>query len=126
METKVIIDTGTIFDFFVDGSYADRVEEILNGNNAVVTAITVFELFNGVTNKKHLEDRKKFVNLCDVYSLTSDIAFQASQIYTNLKKTGRTIQNEDILIAATAIFYNLPLLTINHKHFSIIKTLKLL
>jgi hypothetical protein len=33
-------------------SYADRVEEILNENNAVLTAITVFELFNGVTKQK--------------------------------------------------------------------------
>ena len=126
METKVILDTGVIFDFFVDGDYADNIEKLLKEKRAVLSAITLFELFNGVTNNKHIEDRKNFVSLCDVYSLTADIALQASNLYTSLKKSGKTIQNEDILIAATAIYYNLPILTDNQKHFSLVKNIKLI
>lgn len=125
METKVILDTGIIFDFFVDGDYADTLEKLLQENRAILSAITVFGLFNGVTNKKHIEDRKNFISLCDIYSLTSEISLLASSLYTDLKKSGKTIQNEDILIAATAIHYNLPILTDNEKHFSLIKGLKL-
>ena len=61
METKVILDTSVIFDFFIDGVYAEKVERLLEENLAILSSITVFEIFNGVTNKKHLEDRKKFV-----------------------------------------------------------------
>lgn len=110
----------------MDGSYAAKVEDILLARSGVLSAITVFELFNGVTNKKHIEDRKSFISLCDVYSMTVDIALKASSIYTEMKKSGKTIQNEDILIAATAIHYNLPIFTDNKKHFSLIKNLKLL
>lgn len=58
--------------------------------------------------KKHIEDRKKFISLCDMYSLTGEIYLQTSNIYTEMRKSEKTIQNEDILIAATAIHYNLP------------------
>lgn len=126
METKVVLDTGVIFDFFIDGIYADTIDKLLKANHAVISSITVFELFNGVTIKKHIQDRKSFVSLCDVYSLTSEIALQASNLYTHLRKAGKTFQNEDILIAATAMYYNLPILTDNQKHFSLIKNVKLL
>jgi predicted nucleic acid-binding protein len=90
LETKVVLDTSLIFDFFVNASYADPVEKLLRAKYAVVSAITVLELFNGVMIKKHLDDRKRLVNLCDVYSLTLEIAMEASHLYTNLKGSGKT------------------------------------
>ena len=60
-----------------------------------------------------------------MYALTSEIALKASNLYTSLRNNGKTIQNEYILIAETAIDYDLPILTKNQKHFSIIKNLKL-
>jgi tRNA(fMet)-specific endonuclease VapC len=47
------------------------------------------------------------------------------QIRGQLRQTGQLISDFDILIAATALHYDLTLLTHNTRHFSRIPTLKL-
>ena len=50
----------------------------------------------------------------------------AAIIYATLKANNQLIGAEDILIAATALTHNLPLATINVKHFSRIDNLRLI
>lgn len=45
-------------------------------------------------------------------------AERAAEIYVTLKRTNQLIGAEDILIAAIAVVNELPLLTLNTKHFS--------
>ncbi|MBI3958558.1 MAG: type II toxin-antitoxin system VapC family toxin [Chloroflexi bacterium] len=47
------------------------------------------------------------------------------EIYQRLKASNQLIPLPDIFIAATAITHNLPLLTLNQKHFARIIQLKL-
>jgi tRNA(fMet)-specific endonuclease VapC len=47
------------------------------------------------------------------------------EIYQSLKVSNQLIGLPDIFIAATAITHNLPLLTLNQKHFARISNLKL-
>jgi len=53
-----------------------------------------------------------------VLDLTRDIAWQAGQISRQLRvSSGQTVGDSDILIASTALYHGLPLVTGNRQHF---------
>ena len=56
---------------------------------------------------------------------TSAIARRAATLFTDLRSRGITIDNEDLLIGATALESDLPLLTCNATHFAHIPGLRL-
>ncbi len=117
MEDLIQLDDGVIFDFFTGGDTAHRTELILHEAKAVLSAITVFELFAGVRDEKHIQQRQEFVQLCEIIDLNTGIMRKAAELYTGLKQSGRLIPNEDIFIAACGIYNNYPLFTLNRKHF---------
>ncbi len=121
MEKKVILDTGAIIDFFADRGDSNTVKKLLIDGRAVISSISVYELFAGVSSKKHLEQREKFLTLCDIADLDAKTARMAAGLFTELKKSGITIDNEDILIAATCVSQHCLLVTTNRKHFSLFK-----
>jgi hypothetical protein len=53
------------------------------------------------------------------------VAITAAQIYHQFKKQNKLIEFRDIFIAATCITNQLPLITLNKKHFSRIEELTL-
>lgn len=53
-----------------------------------------------------------------VVEINEMIAWQASRIARSLKSVGRSIGDNDIWIAATALAYDLPLVSNNTRHFS--------
>jgi len=54
-----------------------------------------------------------------VLDITTRIARKAGKIYTYLREKGLLVSNEDILIAASCIFYKIYLLTKSKSHFDI-------
>ena len=121
-----MLDTCVLFDFMAGKEASPVVERLLKESKAGISVISVYELFRGVESQRHIEQRDQLVSLCKVMELTRPVARKASEIYTFLKKEGRLIVNQDILIAATALFYGWPLLTINQKDFKHIPNIHLL
>ena len=124
MEDLVLLDTGIIFDFFGNYKTSSETERLLNESRCAISAITVFELFNGVINREHIIQREQLVSLCEVIDITDPVARKASEIYTDLKAKGNPIDNEDIFIAACALSRNYPLFTNNKKHFNRISSIR--
>lgn len=60
------------------------------------------------------------------FPFDSQSAYQAGKIYTLLKKEGKLIGNQDILIASIALTNDIPLLTRNIDHFQRIKGIKII
>lgn len=60
-----------------------------------------------------------------IFPLTESIVELAVLIYKDLKKRNMLIEAFDILIAATTLANDLPLATLNRKHFERIGSLKL-
>lgn len=93
-----------------------------------VTSITVLELWRGALRCGKTEQEKKKIDLLlrsfVVYSIDPEIAKKAAEIETYLLEKGEMVELEDILIAATALVKNMPLLTRNVKHFQRIKGLQ--
>ena len=117
MENITLLDTGIIIDFFGGKKVASNVEAVLAGSRAAISVISVYELFNGVTNKDHIKQREQFIKLCDVIGIGEPVARKASGLYTQLKTKGKLICHEDILISASALCKGYPLFTNNKKHF---------
>ena len=120
MEDLVLLDTGVLFDFLGDRGVAGEAERILEAGKGAISAITVFELYRGVSSKKHLEQCTKLLSFLHKIDLNEQVARIAGGVYTDLKQVGRLIENEDILIAATSIYYSFPLFTTNKRHFNTI------
>jgi len=120
----VIADTDVVLDFFSDTPpFAQTLSDLLQEGRLAVTAITVFELYAGVLSAKRLKQIEAFCESVPVFSLDLLAAAYAGKIYTELKSTGRTVGNQDILIAGICLANNLPLLTRNSAHFSPIEGL---
>lgn len=118
MEDLILLDTGILFEFLAGRNEAEIVFSLLSEHKASVAAITVYELFRGVTSEKHGRLRSKLLQFVHVYNLDTPIARRAAEIYSRLKSQGNLIDNEDILISATAIHHKNPVFTMNAKHFS--------
>ena len=61
---------------------------------------------------------------CKYYQLSSKLDF-AAQIYSDLKKSGKLIEDDDIFIGAMALENNAILVTNNERHLERINDLKL-
>ena len=126
MDAAVIADTDVIIDFFAGREpFASRIVDLVDKSALALTAVTVFELYAGVTGSRRLRQIDDLISLLPVYPLDRIDAVMAAQIYSDLKNTGLLIGHQDILVAAICIARDLPLMNRNIDHFSRIKRLKL-
>ncbi len=120
-----LLDTSILIDFLVDESESERIGRLLGDREAAISAISVFELLAGVTLGKHLTERKELVELTLVMPVTSPITERAAELFRVLREQGITVDNEDLLIAATALDSGIPVLTRNYSHFRHIPELEM-
>lgn len=89
----------------------------------IVATVTIFELFVGATDEYKWQHIKKLTEDLKLIAFSKSIAVRAAKIYQQLKSVNQIIEFRDIFIAATAIDADLPLLTLNKKHFERIEGL---
>lgn len=122
----IFVDTDVWIDFFNGREpSASSVRTLLVEKRAILSAVTVFELFKGVTGHKRLSQLGELTGIVPVVALSGDHAERAGGIYTELGSRGKLVENEDILLAATALETGVPLMTRNRKHFERIKDLEI-
>ena len=81
-----------------------------------VSAITEFEFRVGATaaNRDFVAE---LLDITPILPFDSTCVRSATEIYRNLKAINRLIALPDLFIAATAVAFELPLLTLNLTHF---------
>jgi len=89
-----------------------------------VSSVVVYELLKGDKSESDIF-WNSFFSKVQVLDFDYPTAQEASAIYHQLKTEGKMIGIEDILIAASAIKYNIQLATANKKHFENMNSLKL-
>jgi len=94
-----------------------------SNTNLSISAISLYELYMGATTKEKERDIKALTKDLIVLSLTDSASLKAAQIYHHLRLTNPMIEFRDIFIAATCIVNELPIVTLNKKHFNRIKEL---
>jgi len=114
----VIADTDVVVDFFTDTPpFSQTIGDLIKEGGLAVTAITVFELYAGVRGSRRLRQVETICESVPVLPLDLLAAAHAGKIYTDLKLKGKTVGNQDILIAGICLANGFPLLTRNKDHF---------
>jgi tRNA(fMet)-specific endonuclease VapC len=125
-----IIDTDTLSYFFRNNpEVVEKLDKYLKEYGFVsISVVTYYEVLNGLyfkDAKSQLKKFEEFVALSEVLPLTENIAKRCAQIYAELRKQGKTMGHNDMLIAGTAIENNMMLVTNNTKHFKDIPGLEI-
>ncbi len=120
MGTKYLIDTNAISDYLggkISPKGLDFMDEIMD-NSPSISVINRIELLGH--NRPEIEQFKMVVEACLVYELSEEIILKTIAI-----RKSRSIKTPDAIIAATALVYNLTLITHNIRDFENIANLNL-
>lgn len=105
-------------------------QDLLEGPDPVgVSAITIMQLYHGVSRAEVPEDEAERIERAlkgvATYPLTREIAARAGRLDGEMVARGEGIDPADVIIGATALHRNEPVVTRNARHFSRLKGLRL-
>ena len=123
---KFLLDTN-ICIYYMKGLFdLDMQIEEVGNENCFISEITLAELKFGVANSKNkeknrsaLSDFLEGVNIVPIYNALDLYADEKAR----LRIEGKTVDDFDLLIGATAIINNMTLVTNNVKHFGRIENI---
>jgi tRNA(fMet)-specific endonuclease VapC len=120
-----MVDTSLVIDYFrkTDKSKTRLVQLSLQFEQLAISSVTEFEVYSGATSAQ-LAFWNELLSEILVFPFDSKAAHTAVEIQQALKKLRKTIDKADLFIAAAA--NQLPLDTLNRKHFDNIPSLTLL
>jgi tRNA(fMet)-specific endonuclease VapC len=123
-ENRIMLDTSILIDFFRKTDKANSKLSILSkaGHSFCISVITEYEIWAGVT-ALHEQYWLELLKEIPVLTLDSKAVRTAVRINSHLKQKRKQIATADLFIAATALAANLPLATLNRKHFERIEEL---
>jgi tRNA(fMet)-specific endonuclease VapC len=126
-----MLDTN-IVSYFIKGTNLplhQRVKQVLQDHDAVISAVTRAELRYGqalmVASDKRRERIDLFLDDTPALPWTADAADIYGQLKTQLRQQGTPIGELDTLIAAQALAEQLVFVTHNTKHFENVMGLKM-
>ncbi len=96
--------------------------------NCFISEISLAELKYGVENSQNKDKNQKvlekFLSAIQILPIYESLDIYAKE-KARLKKAGKTVDDFDLLIGATAVCYKLIMVTNNTSHFERIKNIKL-
>jgi tRNA(fMet)-specific endonuclease VapC len=123
----MVIDTSIIIDHLrAKDKLTSKLYLLSDEPELYISAVSMYELYMGATSKEKEKDIQMATESLTVLPFTDAVALQASQIYHQLKKKNELIEFRDIFIAATCLVNELPIATLNKKHFKRVDGLKIL
>jgi len=119
MPQLLLLDTDVLIDYLRDRTEAVDYLESLTPS-LLVSAVTVAELYAGVRDGDERNVLDEFIQSFQVVPLDNQIAVTAGLIRRDYGKSHGT-GLADAIIAATAQIQNANLVTLNRKHFPMVK-----
>ena len=120
---------------------ANIIIDILNGNRKTllnisshtddiirIPDISYYEVMRGFEYRPDMKKLSRFDVFCDSFGIEYQTRFSldvAARNYASLRKTGQTIEDDDLLIGSLAIAENAVLVTNNTEHLSRLKGIQL-
>ena len=128
---KYILDTCTWIEFFHERNGVKEHVVLMDPDQICASEVTLAELTYGAINssnyEKHIKEPQRLRQDVTIYDI-SEVFEEYGQIRSALKKTRKDLDREvgqfDMLIGATALHYNLIVVTDNIKHFSLMPGVK--
>jgi len=122
-----MIDTSILIDFYRKSDKTNSIWYKLVKQNYVfaVSTVTKYEIYAGATESQ-LEFWDSVFKNITILSFDEKTRNEAVNINAILKKKNKQIAIADLFIAATAVVWSLPFLTLNIKHFERIDGLEMI
>ncbi len=126
-----LIDTDWVIDLLASVPEAVQILDRLAQDGIAISIITYMEAYQGVERSPHPEEaQNKLSALLDslpVVSLSPAVAQRCARLRETLRKQGKRVnaRSLDLIIAATALEYNLTLVTRNTEDYADVPGLKL-
>jgi len=127
MANKVImVDTSILIDYYrkTDKNKTIWISLVRQGYEFAISSITKYEIYSGAT-KSQLQFWNDVLIAISVIPFDESSVDKAVEINSMFKRKRKQIALADLFIAATAMNYNLPIATLNKKHFERIEGLTL-
>jgi tRNA(fMet)-specific endonuclease VapC len=126
---KYLFDTDWVIDGLNGLPDAVRLLRSLGSLGGAVSVITLAEIYEGVQAGANptpdLVVARRFLAGFKILDVTRPIVARFAQERANLRRRGALIAELDLLIAATALTYDLTFATRNVRHFERVGSLKL-
>ena len=123
------LDTDILIEYFRGSEQIkNKVKDLREDDGIGLTWLSFHEFFKGIfVSGKAQEEAflKGLANSCTILEESYATARIGGEIYANLKKQGRLINDADILIASTVRSHGAVLVTNNEHHFSRIDGLRI-
>ena len=120
----IILDTNIIIELFKGNVETKELLKKVDEKEFAISIITSMELYYGAINKRELNKIKKFLKSFNLLTINEEISKIALDLIEKYSKS-HGLDIPDALIAATSLYYEIPLLTYNKKDFRYIEGLKL-
>jgi tRNA(fMet)-specific endonuclease VapC len=126
-----LIDSHVVIDHLADVPEASDLLSKLAADGIAMSIITYMEAFQGVTRSPHPEEAhrkfRSFAKSIPILPLSLAVAERCARLRETLRRENKRVNSRalDLLIAATALEYDLTLVTENSKDFKDIPDLPL-
>ena len=115
---EMVVDTCIFIEFL---RAKDKTKTVLfqipDNGRIYISSVTLYELLMGAVTPDKVKDINILSEDIPILSFNEEVAHKAADIYHQLRQKNKMIEFRDIFIAATGIVNNLPILTLNKKHF---------
>ncbi|RYZ25238.1 MAG: type II toxin-antitoxin system VapC family toxin [Chitinophagaceae bacterium] len=123
----MVADTGIFIEHLrAKDKLSTTLYRISENQDLYVSAVTLYELYMGATSPAKEKDVEELLEGFSVLPFTDTISKKAAEIYHTLRRSNQIIEFRDIFIAATCLVNDLPIVTLNKKHFKRVDNLKIL
>ena len=125
---QYLLDTCVCISMFRNEGRVRETLQKVGVQNCYISEITVAELYFGLAKandkKRKLDDIREVQRLFRVIPAYSSYK-EYGEIRHSLEHTGQRVDQFDLLIGATALHYNMTLVTSNLRHFERMEGLKI-
>ena len=124
-----LLDTDWAIDLLKGKRVPTGITSSLMERRVSISRITVAELYDGAFFTPNpdaaLAQVRSFLTAYRILEITDGIAATFGELRSSLRRRGALIQDFDLLIATTALYHDLTLLTFNRRHFERVPGLRI-
>lgn len=115
----MIVDTNIIIDLLKGKEEAHQFLDSNLPNDLLLSVITISEVYSGIKGEEEIDLFEDLLTIFELIPVSKPIAVEAGFLRNNFGSS-HGIETPDALIAATANNLNVPVASLDKKHFSVL------
>lgn len=123
-DNMILCDTNIFIEIYRGNEAIIEIFKNIGQQNAAISDVSCAELLFGARNKKELQAIRNDIDCLIVLPIETSISVLSVNLVEKYSLSHK-LSLPDALIAATAIFHNIPIYTLNTKDFKFIPKIKL-